>query len=96
MQVERGLGVAADPAEAAAYYAVAAKAGVGAAASNLALMYLEGRGVKENRVLAASWLTLADLAGEPGAAQARNDLLATLSEQERQEATAQALEFMGQ
>jgi len=83
IMLERGLGVPEAPAEAAEYYEAAARNGIGAAAANLGLMYLDGRGVEADRVMALAWLTLAVEAETPGAAEARDALIADLGEGER-------------
>jgi len=61
---DEGIGVAADPKQAAMLYLVAALEGDVTAQNNLALMYLEGRGVPQDDAQAAQWLQRAAASGD--------------------------------
>ncbi|MCD9149783.1 SEL1-like repeat protein [Pseudophaeobacter flagellatus] len=59
----------------------AAQAGQAAAMVNLALLYVEGRLLPQDHMLAYMWLVLAIAAGEPGLAAQASDLAASLARQ---------------
>jgi TPR repeat protein len=63
---DAGLGVAPDAVRAAKLFREAALQGSGAAQLNLANLYLKGRGVQADPVLAYAWADAAAANGEPG------------------------------
>ncbi len=84
--------MAADPALAARWYEKAAGNGVGAARLNLSALYARGTGVRRDPVQALMWLELAVAGGldvEPGV---RDDLTATMSPGQIEEAGRRARE----
>ena len=85
--LERGIGVAADPAEARILYAGVAQAGVIVAQFNLAVMLEEGRGGARDLENAAFWYHLAALQGHGRAA---NNLATMLAKGEGLEANREA------
>ncbi|MDJ0609939.1 MAG: tetratricopeptide repeat protein [Kiloniellales bacterium] len=88
--LERGLGGPRDAARAAELYESAARAGVMEAATQLAVMKIDGRGLPEDRVGALAWLIVAAEAGTPGAEESRALLAGQLEPAERQQAGEQA------
>ena len=62
--MDKGLGMAADPADAAKYYRLAAGQGMSLAKHNLALLYEEGRGVEQDYAQALTLYREAAEAGE--------------------------------
>ena len=58
MTIEHGEGVQADPAEAARYYGLAARAGHAEAANALAVMLIEGRRLARDAAEAWAWFEL--------------------------------------
>ena len=65
---EMGVNVPADPALAAQYYGVAAKANLSNAQAKYGYMLFNGIGIKANQVEGESWLRRAGIAGDPEAA----------------------------
>jgi hypothetical protein len=66
-----------DLAQAAKWYALAAKAGFASAERNLALCYYEGEGVKRDLPQAIRWMRLAR---DHGHAKAKKDLAVLMAE----------------
>jgi TPR repeat protein len=83
-----GLGVAADPAVAAAWYRRAAEAGDPVAQLNLGDLYARGLGVASDPVEAFVWFDLAAQQGKRWAASRRDELVAQLDPAQRAEARA--------
>ena len=69
MTIEHGEGVQADPAEAARYYGLAARAGHAEAANALAVMLIEGRRLARDAAEAWAWFALAAERGSGFAAR---------------------------
>jgi TPR repeat protein len=81
-----GLGVAADPAVAAAWYRRAAEAGDPVAQLNLGDFYARGLGVARDPVAAFVWLDLAARQGKSWAAARRDEVAPQLDPAQRAEA----------
>ena len=82
----QGLGVRADPAEAARWYRTAAEAGDAVAQLNLGDLYSRGLGVPLDLVEAYAWLTLAAEQGNRWPAARRDEIAVGLSDAELEEA----------
>jgi len=74
-----GSGIARNVEAAAGWYREAAMAGDAVAQMNLAQLYAEGRGVRQDRICALAWFTLAADQGRNWAAQRRQSLAAAMS-----------------
>ena len=72
--LSQGLGVAADPAKAAAWYRQAARQGAAMAQLNLGDLYARGRGVPRDLVKAYAWLELAARSGKAWARRRRDEI----------------------
>jgi TPR repeat protein len=82
----QGLGVRADPTEAARWYRMAAEAGDAVAQLNLGDLYSRGLGVPLDLVEAYAWLTLAAEQGNKWPAARRDEIAVGLSDAELEEA----------
>ena len=89
----QGLGVAADPVQAAAWYRRAAEAGDAVAQLNLGELYARGLGVPRDLVEAYTWFGLAAEQGRAWAAQQRDRLAVRLTVSERADAEARMAPF---
>ncbi len=79
--------------QAARWYEQAARAGLTNAQVLLGSMYIDGRGVPSDGVLAYAWLNRANLDGHANAARARDAIGATLTSQELTQAEALSESF---
>lgn len=91
----QGEGVATDPARAARWFREAARRGHVQAQYNLGLLLHEGRGVERNPQEAYYWVKVAALQGDERAQQVLSPLATALGDAQRQEADAQAADWMG-
>jgi TPR repeat protein len=78
-----GPGVGRDVRAAADWYRKAALAGDAVAQMNLAQFYAEGRGVRQDRICALAWFTLAAKQGRSWAAARRNAIASLVSAAEQ-------------
>ncbi len=76
---ERGLGVRADPAEAARLYRLAAERGLAKAQANLGMMCSRGEGTPRDNAEAYKWLKLSALQGEATGANFLADWMLVIS-----------------
>jgi adenylate cyclase len=81
-----GSGVTADPAEAARWFRVAADQGYAKAQRHLGSRYAQGEGVEQDTVQAIMWLMLAAEQGLATAERSLEQVLATASPEQRNEA----------
>jgi TPR repeat protein len=81
-----GTGVTQDLAEAARLYEMAAWQGMAKAQNNLGILYVLGKGVETDRVLAHVWFALAEKAGEVAAISNRERVAIQLSAPQMAEA----------
>lgn len=95
MVLREGRGVVQDFERAAKLTRMAAESGHSAAQYELGLMYRTGIGIPADTVKAYTWFNVAAARGDKGAAQARDQVLRTLSQQEVSEGQAEARRLSG-
>ncbi|MEW7987502.1 MAG: SEL1-like repeat protein [Candidatus Thiodiazotropha sp.] len=81
-----GKGIPQDDWETVRWYRKAAEQGLGFAQVKLGLMYRDGKGVPKDAVQAYRWFHLAEINGEEGAGDYKEDIAAILTEDQIEEA----------